>query len=503
MLQQTILAVEVSAELIRGVVLKGRGKKITVLDYAGMKRSKPDEDLPAIDSLKELKDTLKYTGKNAVYVTALARSTELFMDRKKVSAMSHYQLSEAAKWEIESYTGISGNNALVGVEKETRPKPSPGEIVYEDETDEIMVNISAIEKNVYVAVRERFKAAGLKLVRVYPPEVSFYMPLFLESPDSPRAILEMGTDYSNFAIFKGRHPDQISTLNFTCDAIKSHLASAIGASDLENSLKFTLTQAPDHEPVVLTGPGAAIPEIVDYLNRLSPSGARPLMLSKAVQITHKETDPADAVFGTAMGAGIRELAGKKMQKVGIDDSEPLIVQIKRNVYVMPLVATSILALGLLGHNQFMKYQERQFKADIKKYAAEVSKNKTTIQKYDDLLKKSTQLKTDIRTVQERISYVNEIADKKLAILVTCFQGIARAVPDGLVLDAVEQAPDTPDTLTITGRTWDLIRVGRFAIAMQDNDWCTAAVLKSLEAAGETRLAFVMQVQINPQSETIQ
>ena len=503
MLQQTILAVEVSEELIRGVVLKGRGTKITVLDYAGMRRSKPDEDLPAIDSLKELKATLKYTGKNAVYITAMARSTELFMDRKKVSGMSQYQLSEAAKWEIESYTGITGGNALVGVEKETRPKAAPGEIVYEDETDEIMVNISAIEKNVYVAVRERFKAAGLKLIRVYPPEVSFYMPLFLESPDSPRAILEIGTDYSNFAVFKGRHPDQISTLNFTCDAVKSHLASGIGVSDLENSLKFTLTQAPDHEPVVLTGPGAAMPEIADYLDRLSPSGARPLMLSKAVQITHKETDPADAVFGTAVGAGIRELGGKHMRRVGIDDSEPLVVQLKRNVYVMPLVATTVLAMGLLGHNQFMKFQERQFKADIKKYSAEVEKSKNTIQKYDDLVKKSAQLKKDIRTVKERINYVNRLADKKLAILVTCFNGIARAVPDGLVLDTVDQPPDLPDTLTITGRTWDLIRVGKFAIAMQENDWCKAAVLKSLEALGDSRLSFVMQVQINPESETIQ
>ncbi len=503
MLQQTILAVEVSEDIIRGVLLKGRGNKIAILDYAGMKRSKPDEDLPAIDSLKELKETLKYTGRNAVYVTALARSTELFMDRKKVSNMSDYQLSEAAKWEIESYTGITGGNALVGVEKEPQPKAAPGEIVYENETDEIMVNISAIEKNVYVAVRERFKAAGLKLIRVYPPEVSFYMPLFLESPDIPRAILEIGTDYSNFAIFQGRHPDQISTLNFSSDAIRSHLTSAVGSRDLESSLKFTLSQAPDHEPVVLTGPGAAIPEIADYVNRLSPSGARPLMLSKTAQITHKETDPADAIFGTAVGAGCRELGGKTMHKVGIDDSEPLRVRLKRNVYVMPLVATSILALGLLGHNQFMKYQERRFKSDIKQYSAEVEKNKSTIQKYEDLLKKATQLEKDIRTVQDRINFVNRIADQKLAILVTCFKGVARAVPDGLVLDTVAQNPDTPNTFTITGRSWDLTRVGLFSVAMQDNAWCTSAVLKSLDAKTGSQLSFVVQVDVNPESEAVQ
>ena len=503
MLKQTIMAVEVAGDAIRGVLMQGRGKKTQILDFTGLKRTKPDEDLPDINTLKTLKETLKYTGRTAVYVTALARSVELFMDKKKVGAMSHYQLCEAAKWEIESYTGITGANALVGVEKKTRPKAKPGEIVYEDDSDEVMVNISAIEKNVYVAIKERFKAAGLKLARIYPPEVSFYLPLALEDLDTPRAILEIGKDYSNFAIFKGRHPDQISTLNFSCDALWDHIENGAMSQDLENSIKFTLSQAPEMEPVILTGPGAAMPLIVEYLDRFSPAGARSLILSKAVQIIHKEPDPADAVFGTALGAGLRELGKPALKKLGVDDTEPLMVRVKRNVYVMPLVATGILALGLLGHNQYMRYQDREFKTDIENYASELKKNKNTIQKYEDLLKKSTRLKADIRTVKDRINYVNLRADRQLKVLITCFKAVADAVPVNLVLDAIAQNPADPEVLKVTGRSWDLNSVGLFANTLQNHGWCSSAVLKTLDSGGSgRRLNFELAVRIDPESEEI-
>ena len=313
--KQKMLAIEAANDTIRAVLLERKGKKISVIDFESLKRPSSEEDLPDIYTIKQLAKKLEYTEGSVVYVTALARACELFMDKKKVSDLSLYQLSEAAKWEIESYTGISGNNALVGVDKERKLKVKPGEIVYEDESDEILVNISAIERNVYVAIKERFKAAGLKLVRIYPPEVSFYMPLLMEDLDTPQAILEIGQDYSNFAIFKGKHPDQISTFNFSCDSIKSHIENEVESKDLEDSLKFTFSQVPEYEPVILTGPGAADPEITKFIKNFATSGANPLLISKSLQITSKEPDPADAVYGTALGAGIRELAGREFKNV--------------------------------------------------------------------------------------------------------------------------------------------------------------------------------------------
>nr|NJM04259.1 hypothetical protein [Desulfobacula sp.] len=422
------------------------------------------------------------------------------MNKKKVAGMGLYKLSEAAKWEIEPYTGITGSNALVGVEKETPQKAKPGEIVYEDESDDILVNISAIERNVYVAVKERFKAAGLKLKRIYPPEVSFYMPLFLENLDTPRAILEIGQDYSNFAIFKGKHPDQINTLNFSCDSIRAFLENQDPSTDLVDSLKFTFSQVPPHEPVMLTGPGASIPEIADYLSRMAPSGAAPLLIAKAAGVTAREEDPADAVFGTAAGAGIRELSGKRFRSIGINDSAPLSVRIKKNAYIMPLIATGVISLGLLGHNQYMKYQDRKYKADIQTYTAELEKKKESLKKYETLQKASEEIKKDIQNTRNKIDYIRTEADKKLVHLIGCFDAVALEIPDGLVLDSILQKKEKEEHFQIRGHSFDLDSIGAFAVALQEYQWGVSAIIKGLKSGDTGRLEFELTLETAMKNE---
>ncbi|WP_156887755.1 hypothetical protein [Desulfotignum balticum] len=490
---QKILGVEVAGDMLRGVILEKKGRRFHIRDYAGLKRPLPDEDLPDINTIRELARTLKYTGKQAVYVTAIARFNELFMDRKKVTQMTRYRLSEAAKWEIEPYTGITGTHALVGVEIPPPPRSVPGEIVYE-ETGDLLVNISAIERNVYMAVKERFRAAGLRLVRIYPPEAVFFMPLLLDGADTPRAILEVGPDYSNFAIFKGRHPDQINTLNFSSDTIQACLEGREPIDDLENSLSFTFSQVPAHESVVLTGPGASVSRIVAYLNERAPHGAVPLRIFRATGVTAKADDPADAVFGTAAGAAIRELSGREYRHIGIHDKAPLVVRIRKNAYVLPLVATGVVGLGLLGHNQYMKRQENVFKEEIKTYTLELKQKKEQVNQYESLLAVSQQIKTDIRNTRNKIEYIQTTADKKLVHLIAFFNAVARAVPPTLVLDAILQEKPDPNAFSVTGYAHDLNAISLFATSLQDVPLCRAAVIRKLHAAEAGKLAFELFVQ---------
>lgn len=113
------------------------------------------------------------------------------MDRAKIKGMKPYQLREAVKWEVEPYTGISGVTALIAVERKPEPKAKPGDIVYDDD-EQTTVNVAAIERNVYRAVRERFKVAGFRLTRIYPPEACFYYVLHMDGRDTPRAVLRWG-----------------------------------------------------------------------------------------------------------------------------------------------------------------------------------------------------------------------------------------------------------------------------------------------------------------------
>ena len=209
-------------------------------------RPDPEDDLPSVDALKALAERLQRSGGPAVFVTPMARAFDLLMDREKTAGFRHYQLVEAVRWEVEPYTGISGANALVGVEAMRRPEAAPGEVVFEDEDDQATFNVSAIERNVYRAVRERFRAAGFSLVRIYPPDVTFYMPLMTAPAEAPRAILEVGEDYSNFAILRGGVPEQINTLSLSRDAIRTHVDGNGFSAELEDAL--CLYRAPGTGP---------------------------------------------------------------------------------------------------------------------------------------------------------------------------------------------------------------------------------------------------------------
>jgi hypothetical protein len=492
-LKQKILAVEVAGDTIRAALLESKGRKISIVDYTSFKRPSSDADLPDIDTLKKLGEKLGYPKGNAVYVTALARACELFMDKAKVSGMNLYQLSEAAKWEIEPYTGINGSNALVGGEKEKKLKGKPGDIVYEDESDEVMVNISAIERNVYVAIKERFRAAGLKLIRIYPPDVSFYMPLMTGDLDTPRAVLEISQDYSNFAIFMGKHPNQINTLPFSCDSIQAHIKNEFKSKDLEETLKYTLSQAPDHEPITLTGLGASIPEITDFINKFAINGATPLLISKTSGVMSKDPDPSDAVFGTVAGAGIRELKGVKFRQVGINDLDPLYIRLKKNAYMMPLATTGLIAISLLGHNQYMKFQERQFKLEIEQFTVDLKKNKAKIQKYQGLLDESGKMEEDIRNIRKKINFIQEKADENLVDLITYFNTFASDLPAELVLESISQDKNKVNVFLLKGSSYGLEPIGTFATALQKHKWCASAVINAVNAGDTEKLDFEMSI----------
>jgi hypothetical protein len=268
-----ILAVEMAGDDIRAAVVRRQGRGFEIIDYASLKRPETGEDLPDVASLKALAERLGVGGGAAVLVSPLARAFELLMDRAKIKGMKPYQLREAVKWEVEPYTGISGVTALIAVERKQEPKAKPGDIVYEDD-DQTTVNVAAIERNVYRAVRERFKVAGFRLTRIYPPEACFYFVLHMDGRDTPRAVLEVGQDYSNFAVLSGGIPQQINTLSLSQESIAAHVSGEIPSQDLIDTLRFTVRQVPEPEPLVLSGPGATDQSIADFIAGVLPSRGR-------------------------------------------------------------------------------------------------------------------------------------------------------------------------------------------------------------------------------------
>lgn len=481
-LEKRLLAVETSGEAIRAALIVKKGKVHEIRDLVSLVRPSPEDDLPDIGMIRELGVRLGVAEGQAVFVTSMARAVEIPMDRDRVSSMKQYELCEAVKWEVEPYTGVTGDNALVGVSVAPKAPVEPGTIIPDDDDEETLVGVSVLEKNVYRAVKERFKAAGFTLVRVYPPDVCFYMPLDLEPhEEAARAILEVGVDYSNFAILRGGTPLQINTLNISHEAVKELLVGASESLDLEDSLKFTVGQAPGPLPLVVSGVGAGDPEVVSYIAAVAPHGAEPLGIRKSAGLRGAGEAAGNAAFATVAGAGIRELKSGGTRQIGISDQEALILKVKRSAYLMPLVVMVFMFLVLFSHYEYMRFREGNLKKEMTRYKAVLSEKKATRARYDTLLKRSDKLREEIAFIRKRIAFAQGDADKKVHHLIRVMEGVAEAAPSRVVLTDFSQAGERHYTLS--GEASTLTAVGAYATGLQDLAWCEVAEMEEIRQTG--------------------
>ncbi|MBN1140447.1 MAG: hypothetical protein JXB25_01425 [Deltaproteobacteria bacterium] len=490
-LEKKIVAFEVAGNEIRAAIVKKSGRRFQVADFAALKRPNPEEDLPPVETIRALAERLHVASGPVVFVTPLARAFELLMDRKKISRLKHYQLVEAVKWEVEPYTGISGQNALIGVETARRPEVKPGEIAPE-ESDDINVTVSAIERNVYRALKARFKVAGFSLGRVFPPDVCFYMPLYLEPSDAPRAVLEVGEDYSNFAILKGNVPEQINTLSISLETLATQLSGEGMVEGLEETLRFTVRQAPGPEPLIVSGSGAANGAVLDYIASFSTHGVRPLSLSRAAGLTESGADPANALFGTVVGAGLRELRSPRDRLVGISDREALIPRLKKSAYLMPLAVTALFVVLLGGHYLFMKHQDVAYKQRIEELSRDLKARKGKVEQYDGLLKELKKLEDEAALLSRKIAFFEKEADAEIIRVIDSLRGIGAAAPRQVVLVSLVQN-GSPDEYTVVGRAYGQRWIGVYATDLQALPWCRSATLVKVEGDKEAlRFEFLIK-----------
>lgn len=475
-----ILAVEMADDDIRVAVVRRRGRGFEVVDYATLKRPDTREDLPDVASLKALAERLGVTGGAAVLVSPMARAFELLMDRAKTRGLKAHQLREAVKWEVEPYTGISGASALIAVERKREAKAKPGEVVL-DEDEHATVNVAAIERNVYRALKERFKVAGFRLLRIYPPEACFYYVLHMDGRDTPRAVLEVGRDYSNFAVLNGGVPQQINTLSLSQESIAAHVSGEVVSQDMVDTLRFTARQVPEPEPLVLSGPGATDKGLADFVSGFCANGAVPLDLPRSAGLADAKGDPSHAVYGTVVGAAMRELRGGRERQAGIDDAVPLAVRIRRSAYLAPVVITGLLILALAGHFVFMRHQEGVFREEIASFEKELQDRKSRIAQYEDLSKELAKIQAENEQAANRLEYVRNTADKGMTRLIESLRDLGRIRPDGVSLDSIAQTGSA--VLAIAGSATRPTAPGDYATAIQTLPWCETVALNGIAAGG--------------------
>lgn len=475
------LGVEYVEDEIHAALVRARGREREILEYVAIKTSEAGDDLPGIVQLQEIRNRLNCKQNiQTVFVTPLARVVILPMNRERVLGMRSHLLTEAVKWEAETYTGVPGHLSLAGVEVE-KPREEPGQI--REEQEEIMVHVAVLEQNVYRAAKERFRLAGLKLTRVYPGEVCFHVPLLYQHAESDRGVLEIGTASSGFALLRGGSTLAINAMNVTAEMIRAHLDGRT-MTDLEDSLRFNFGQAPGPLPVAMTGVGALDHRIVAFLRTLSPTGIEPVRLQRTSGLTTSGAEEGP-IFATAAGAAMRELGGKGMQAIGISDAVPPAVRVRQSIYLVPLAAASFLFVLLLGHNLLMRYQESDLLERRQGIEAQLSERRKEHDEVKRLQADIQKVEEQVRELRRQVAYVKDEWDKPLRDRINLYEALIHHLPATVALTDVRENQREPGRIFVSGEAVSASAILEFALRLRE-DAGLSVVVRRLEPQQQTR-----------------
>lgn len=459
---------------LRAALVRSRGRKQEIVDFVAIKVPDGGDDLPGIAQLREIAGRLNCKpGTKAVFATLMVRVVSLPMNRDRVKKMKRHLLTEAVKWEAESYTGVQAGQALAGVEVE-KVRQEPGQVM--EDMEEVFVQVSILEQNIFRALKERFRLAGLKLIRVYPSEVCFHVPLLSMHPESDRGVLDMGIESSGFALLKGGQTMSINTMNISTAMIREHLAGRKTA-DLEDTLRFNLKQAPAPLPVAVTGSGALDCRVLEFIKGLSPIRVEPLKLVRASGLTASGSEEGP-IFASAAGAAIRELSGGRMAFIGITDAVPLSVKIKQSFYLVPIAAASFLFVLLLGHNLLMRYQEKSFDEQRVDIQAQIDERQDEIEQAKELRDRINEVDKKISGLQKQKEFLRQDHDQELSNITYFFENLARVLPPGVSLTSTTQ--EQGNSFLVAGKTFSRSGILEFIKILKEEKVVSSAELITVE-----------------------
>lgn len=489
-----MLALDLSGAQLVGAVVESKGKTMTVSNFVSVDRVNAGDDLPDPVNIQEIIDRLEYDGSAVVLVTPMARSVQITMNRAKVEKLRQHQLCDALRWEVEPYTGVAGTQAMIGAEKGS-PVEQENMLFLAEDDQETAVNVSVIEQNVFRAMKQVMKRSKLNLLRIYPPEVCFFVPLFLGPVEGSQAVFDIGADYANFTVVKGRHPKQINTFPLGRDVLLELIDNEGLGTEPEQSLAFLLAQVPGPLSLILTGVGATVEKIVSYLDGACEFGARPLELIRSSRLGKSGHDGMNAMYSIVVGAAMRELSGKAWRDIGITDAVPLPLRIRQSAYLAPIGVAVLLVVVMVGHYAYMKNSKVRYAKETARLEAQIKEKKQKHEAYDGLKKELSDLEQKTGQVKKKITFLQTGSDDNLIHIERVF-GSFLHLPLSILLESVAQ---DKDIFILKGDADDFEAVGTVAVALQQHPWCKAVKIKALEPGQEERLRFTIELETSPET----
>lgn len=487
-----VLALDLSGGQLIGAVVELKGRESKIDNFVAIDRTNPGDDLPDPVNVQEIVDRLDYDGMGVVLVTPMARSVQITMNRAKVDKLRQHQLCDALRWEVEPYTGVSGTQAMIGAEK-GGPVERDNILLLAEDDMETDVNVSVIEQNVFRAMKQILKRCKLKLLRIYPPEACFFMPLFLEPMEGAQAVFDIGADYANFTVVKGKQPKQINTFPLGRDVLLEMIDSDEQGTEAEQSLAFLLGQVPGPLPLILTGIGATVDRIVAHLDQASEYGARRIELARASHMGKSGHEGMNAMYSIAVGAAMRELSGRVWRDIGITDTVPLGLRVRQSVYLVPLGVAGLLAVALIGHYAYMKNCKVRYVKETARLEGQIKERKQKHDAYEKLKKELGELEQKTDQIKKKITFLQSGSDDNL-IHIDRVSNAFLHLPISMRLESIQQEREK---YVLKGVADDFEAVGSAAVTLQGYSWCKVVEIKTLEPGSDGDLRFTIEMDTDP------
>ncbi|AEG58748.1 fimbrial assembly family protein [Desulforamulus ruminis DSM 2154] len=447
-----VLVIEIDGMTLRAAVVRRKFRDFTVSQCMKLERT-GDSPLITPGELTAVLGRLEKFPKNVVLVSDQTAMVEITMDPKRLKKMKSYQIKEAVRWEAEPYMAVPAAESLVGYER--GPETPDGQA-------SLWVSMFPLED--YQMMKKNLAEGGLKLKRIFPPDVCFPIGAVFSEKEKELVVLDVGQQTMRFALVEDRDISAFRTLPGNLAAAKAHL-DGLPIPELEPTLKeILLDPSLENRKLVITGPGGLDSDIVNFFQQK--------LLVEAAGLQMQCSGHPATEFATVIGAGLRELyLLADWKTIGIHDGIPLAKQLQERLHVYPLLVAGTILVFFLGHYFLLNYQSNKAEARLASLQQELNEAKTRTERYQNLKKEETNQEKETLLLHNKLDFLHTGFRERHEEMETFLKAVLNHSPGDL--DIIMIAPGT-----IKGQ-WLVGGLGTYATSvhflstqLQNEEWCS-------------------------------
>lgn len=453
----SVLALELDGPVLRAAAVRRAFRSFVVGEH--LEAARPEEGAPlAPEEARMVAAKIPGCPRDVVVVTPEVEMVEVVMDARRVRKMSPEQLREAVRWEAEPYCTLPAAECLVGYE-----------LGLETWEGQQAIWVTMFPRADYQALKRALSGAGLRLRRVYPPDVCFGAAAGRWDPAPEKIAVDVGLKAIRLTLVADGESCSYRVLPYGLEALRLHL-DGLSDEGLTSALAEVFEAWEGRGlKVVLTGAGAGEAGVADFFRQFC-AGAAPLTIPA-------KSGAASAAFASAAGAALRELyLSGKWKTVGPTDAVSALRLFRERIYLYPLLASAAIIVFFLGHWLWLAHQTRV----AEKQAAALKEERETLSK---LKNESEELEKKCRLLQTQLDFLSRGGSAELASAADFWAALGAAAPPDLALKEVK--PGGGGLWLVAGESGSVKSIRAFVLALQQEVWCNYARIESIGRTEKT------------------